>query len=337
MLRYICLVSVTAFVSSTCYDLIDLRAEVSDELAKMGIAPLFSDQPDSEFAAAVDVNSIESCLANVRRSDLFLIVLSQRYGPSLAKAGYDDISATHLEYREARSAGKKIYMYVRDRLEADYTVWKRNLEKGHPPRLAWVAEKDCRIFSLLEEHRRLSASNKGSNWFWIFRDSVELKKRLRKDLQAESGHAILAMLAQSGRLPYLIPELLNLKIDFDQRRIDGTLRILNAGTAPALAPSLALWNNADDWIANLNSLLPGCSFELPLNFPLRQSALKERNARLKYELIYAIPEGHSVADEGVINVLWERGRRDFTALIEYDGKVYYHDSGVRFRHHRETK
>ena len=58
-----------------------------------------------------------------------VIVLSQRYGPSLAKAGFGDYSATHLEYLRALERRKPVYMYVRDRLEADYAIWKKAKNK----------------------------------------------------------------------------------------------------------------------------------------------------------------------------------------------------------------
>ena len=110
------------FISSTCYDLIDLRADLEQELRDMELEPVLSDQSSSEFTVVPAQSSIESCLVNVRNCDTFIVILSQRYGPSLEPAGYPDLSATHLEYREACRVKKSIYMYVRDRLEADYAV-----------------------------------------------------------------------------------------------------------------------------------------------------------------------------------------------------------------------
>ena len=84
---------------------------------------------------------------------LVVVVLSQRYGPRLGAAGYPDISATHLEYREAKTKRKPIYFYVRDRLEADYVIWRNNKPKASL-RLPWVKDKrDYGLFELMEEHR----------------------------------------------------------------------------------------------------------------------------------------------------------------------------------------
>ncbi len=72
------------FVSSTCHDLIDVRAELAQVLIEMGVQHVMSDMPILNIVfAELTVNSIATCLANVQSSDIVLVVLSQRYGPSL--------------------------------------------------------------------------------------------------------------------------------------------------------------------------------------------------------------------------------------------------------------
>ena len=39
---------------------------------------------------------------NLRQCDAVIVILCQRYGPSLESAGFPDLSATHLEYSEAK-------------------------------------------------------------------------------------------------------------------------------------------------------------------------------------------------------------------------------------------
>ena len=73
------------FISSTCYDLIDLRAELEAFFRSAGIEPIMSDSLDSEFQVLQRQNSIETCLANVREADVFVIILSSRYGGFLIR------------------------------------------------------------------------------------------------------------------------------------------------------------------------------------------------------------------------------------------------------------
>lgn len=188
------------FVSSTCYDLIDLRAEVEAHLHDLGLSPVMSDRASSEFHAFDDSNSIETCLSNVRAAEVFVCILLHRYGPSLKSAGFEDVSATHLELREAKRARKKILLYVRDRLDAEFRLWL----KDSKTRTAWVKDdRDRRLFSMLQEHTKLHAASKRSNWYWTFRDSLDLKAHLVSHLRAQSGRALLTSWLRAGRLPFL--------------------------------------------------------------------------------------------------------------------------------------
>lgn len=220
------------FISSTCYDLIDIRAEVEAEFRKMRLSPILSDRPTSEFLVAPDANSIENCLANLRRADYVVFILSQRYGPSLAKAVYDDISSTHLEYREARRLKKPIYMYVRDRLEADAALNKKNW--GSALRFGWVNDNSEQLFGLLDEHRKLVKKSSGSNWLWTFRDSVELKSILQKDFQRKSQRATLEDLIERQRVAFLIPSIKKWSADKTVSRLKATIMVVNAGSAAAI-------------------------------------------------------------------------------------------------------
>ncbi len=169
------------FVSSTVYDLLDIRAEVCALLTSMGISPVLSDDKLSDFDTAHATNSIETCLINVADSDEVIVILDQRYGPRLGKLGFPDLSATHLEYQKARELKKQIHVFVRDRLEADFTTWKKN-RKNPDLRLTWVDPADIGLFEFLEEHRKLSKTD-DKNWFLLFTNTIDLKQAIRRILE----------------------------------------------------------------------------------------------------------------------------------------------------------
>ncbi len=172
------------FISSTVYDLIDIRAELAEQLRTIGITPVLSDDKLSDFRVQHDVNSIETCLVNVESSDEFLLIMDQRYGPTLEKFGYDKFSATHLEYQHAIKKGIPVRVYVRDRLEADFVIWKRNKERKEPVKLSWVTEdKDLGLFELLNEHARLQVDSTASNWYATFTSSIDLKAAITKHFE----------------------------------------------------------------------------------------------------------------------------------------------------------
>jgi hypothetical protein len=198
------------FISSTCYDLVDVRAEVKALIEDMGFdAQLSEDDLDSAFEVSgeIDKTSIQECLDNVNTCDCFVLILSQRYGPSLGKADYDDVSATHLEYREfvrrkERGDKVKLFVYVRDRLAQDFSTWKAN--RKQPIKHHWVPEKDAeRLFTFLEEVSKLNAhagKDGTNNWFTRFRDSTTLKDVIRRHLNVLSSRALLGRLVRDRRM-----------------------------------------------------------------------------------------------------------------------------------------
>jgi hypothetical protein len=66
----------------------------------------------------------------VWKCPVFICVLLQSYGPRLRGVGFDDVSATHLEYRTAREAKSAIHFYLRDRLLGEYEIWRKNRSNG---------------------------------------------------------------------------------------------------------------------------------------------------------------------------------------------------------------
>lgn len=167
------------FVSSTVYDLLDVRAELSDQLRSLGIVAVLSDDKLSDFQLKHDADSIQTCLVNLESCDEVIVILDQRYGPRLGKSGFEDISATHLEYRRAVELGKPVHFFVRDRLVAEFSIWKRNGEKGDL-KFAWAGNDNIGLFDILQERSKLVAGSSKSNWYSVFTTSVDLKAALAK-------------------------------------------------------------------------------------------------------------------------------------------------------------
>jgi hypothetical protein len=224
------------FISSTCFDLIDMRSEIFTYLKEAGLVPIMSDQLDSDFQTFHDQNSIETCLINLRNADLVIIVLSQRYGPTLEKAGFSSVSATHLEYLEAIKENKRIIMFVRDRLEADFNIY---LKTKDAKALTWVRDKDIKIFEIIEGHKRL-VNTTNNNWYWTFKNSVEVKKRLDVELKVNISEVRLNNLIKSGNVPFVT---IDVTVDYTLMHRSMKIKITaeNLGNHPAIEPFIVLY------------------------------------------------------------------------------------------------
>ena len=281
------------FISSTCYDLIDLRAELEVFFKEAGVTPIMSDSLTSDFQVLPDRNSIETCLANVRDCDQFLCILSKRYGPSLKDVGYENISATHLEYREARKLNKPVLMFVRDRLEADHAT-SRKIPDGSSVELIWCSEP--KMFAFLEEHRRLSEDKGKNNWFWLFRDSTELKRRLKVEFQETFARAQADRLFEGGRVPFL--EVTTTYKGHHQGSINFELNIRNLSNVVAVNVRLHLDSAANE--RTLNSVASQDTVKHPVSWQNNPGS----NLNLDVRLSYSILEGHRFCDQGTLSVYY---------------------------------
>lgn len=302
------------FISSTCYDLIDLRAELEVFFRDAGVEACLSDSPTSDFRVMPeDRNSIETCLANVRACDEFIIILSRRYGPSLSKAGFDDVSATHLEYHEAVKGNKPIRMYVREELEGEYGIWRANSEDKNL-KLTWCKDPhDRRLFELLKEHRDLVKGKPQNNWFWLFSDSVALKRRLAIDFKPALDRVKINKLSESGRIPFIEVSGRFLACEAD-RRFHFELLLRNLGTAPALSPILELEDSSNQ--TTLSAMLGQQEKRIRKWWYL---APWSNNLNLLLRLSYSILEGHQFINEGNLMVHFNP-ERPTEASVTYKSK-----------------
>jgi hypothetical protein len=234
-----------------------------------------------------DANSIETCLVNVRDSHAVIVVLSQRYGPSLKGVGYEDISATHLEYREAREHSK-VLMYVRDRLEAEFAMWRRAPRDPWPG--PWVQPGSEKLFHLLNEHREFVEGQDKSNWYWTFRDTVDLKERIRKDLGLLAGTALMQRLIDQGAMPFF---------DVKVEKGEGGLQfvIQNVGGGSALNGCLRV-----PWQITFGALPPGGGAVVTGELPIAKDEDGSPQQSYPVDVLYSTPCGLNIVDRGRLDI-----------------------------------
>ena len=165
------------FVSSTIYDLTDVRSEIHEFLAKNGFIPIMSDYED--FPDDLSKNSTYTkCLDAVKNADYFLLILNQRYGGS-KKISEGELSITHQEFREAlKLSAQNFICFVRDSVMNDYQTWKNTGRKHDCEGLSFLqGEKNWRVLQIIDEVYRGSEEH-AALWIDTFSNSIDLKKKL---------------------------------------------------------------------------------------------------------------------------------------------------------------
>jgi hypothetical protein len=113
----------TAMVSSTFFDLRQVRADLVDFIASdAGFQPLLSEL--DSFPIDTDVDTIENCRRRVEQdADLLVLVIGGRYGSIADKSAR---SVTNLEYLAAKAKGIPIFSFVKKDVLAALPIWERN-------------------------------------------------------------------------------------------------------------------------------------------------------------------------------------------------------------------
>ncbi len=116
------------FVSSTCYELRDLRSAIKSWLTGLGLTPMMSDE--AGFPHVDSMPPYATCLRVVEDSPLVIGVIDRQYGRSFNDWGpykqYTGLAPTHAELRHALDLGKRVLIYVHNDLWNFYEVWHKN-------------------------------------------------------------------------------------------------------------------------------------------------------------------------------------------------------------------
>jgi len=114
----------TVFISSTCYDLTQVRGSLGNLITdNYGYDVLLSDQ--KTFPIDPNINPVDNCIRMVdERADILILIVGCRYG-SISECGH---SITNLEYIRAKAKGIPIYAFVNSSIIATLPLWKDNPE-----------------------------------------------------------------------------------------------------------------------------------------------------------------------------------------------------------------
>lgn len=113
------------FVSSTCYDLKQIREDLKDFFeTNYGFQTMLSEF--DSFPVDPCIGTFENCLNNVDKSaDIFVLIIGSRYG-YVTEAGK---SITNLEYLHAKAKGIPMFVFVNKQLYNQLKIWETN-KKG---------------------------------------------------------------------------------------------------------------------------------------------------------------------------------------------------------------
>lgn len=151
------------FISSTCYDLSQIRSDLSDFILSFGYQPVMSEF--TSFPIDPDNNTIENCIDNIATVDIFILIVGSRYG-FIVDSGK---SITNTEYLYARQRGIPIYVFIYKSLISILPIWKANKEGDFSSTV-----DTTKVFEFVSEIRE---SNR--NWCFEFEKAQDIVSTLK--------------------------------------------------------------------------------------------------------------------------------------------------------------
>lgn len=151
------------FISSTCYDLPDVRAVLEQYFEQRGHTPLLSDR--NTFPVDAGLHRHRVCVEQARAADLFLLIVDARYGSPYV----DDssISITHAEFRAA-STSVPWLGFVRRRAWDERNAWNKH------PTMPLEYVTDSRLCDFLNEVQK----QERGMWLTPFDTVIDIVDRL---------------------------------------------------------------------------------------------------------------------------------------------------------------
>lgn len=158
---------INIFVSSTCYDLSQVRKDLCDFIISLGHNPILSEQKD--FPIDPQLDNWENCINAVKMyADVFVLIIGSKYG-SVKDTGR---SITNTEYLTAIQKGIPIYTFALKEMTTLLPIWERNPATDFSD----VVDNN-KVFEFLADVRKRSGL-----WNFEFETAQDVMETLRKQL-----------------------------------------------------------------------------------------------------------------------------------------------------------
>lgn len=109
------------FVSSTCFDLSQIRVDLHGFIENCGYNPILSEFKN--FPINPSIKTIDNCIDAVKNNaDLFVLVVGNRYGSQIEMGR----SITNTEFLTAKNKGIPVYIFIDRKILNILPVWKKN-------------------------------------------------------------------------------------------------------------------------------------------------------------------------------------------------------------------
>lgn len=158
----------TVFVSSTCYDLKQIREDIKEFFEDTyGFNAMLSEF--DSFPVDPCIGTFENCLNNVdEQADLFVLIVGTRYG-YVTDSGK---SITNLEYLHAKAKGIPVFIFVSKQLYNNLPLWRSNKNGDFS-----TVVDNAKIFEFVSE-----IYDEAHQWIYTYENVRDIKLAMKNQL-----------------------------------------------------------------------------------------------------------------------------------------------------------
>lgn len=164
------------FISSTCFDLGEIRDQLQKFVRSFGFEPILSEYGDIFYHP--DLHTHESCVYEISNCQLFILIIGGRFGGQYISDKTKSI--TNAEYEAAKRQKIPIFSYVKSGVLSSHHVYKQNKDNDFVGKIEYPSidknEHALEIFRFIDEVRRAPNNNSLES----FEKFTEIETHLRK-------------------------------------------------------------------------------------------------------------------------------------------------------------
>lgn len=147
------------FISSTCFDLGQIRADLRKSISEMGHEPILSELPS--FTVLPELDTLSNCKRNVKENcDIFVLIVGCKRGSYDPTSGK---SIVNIEYDTAVQNSKDVFVFVDENVYSLMEIWRKNKDADFSSRV-----DDSYVFEFLE------AIIQSKKWIFTFKNADDI-------------------------------------------------------------------------------------------------------------------------------------------------------------------
>lgn len=142
------------FISSTFYDLRQIRVELDKFIESLGYEPVRNEEGDILYGKEESLQSY--CYKEIENVDILISIIGSRYGSSAATEKSQEYSVSQMELKTALSENKHVFVFIDKNVATEYETY--TLNKGNP-NVNYKYVDNPNIYKFIEEIKSLPNNN----------------------------------------------------------------------------------------------------------------------------------------------------------------------------------